>query len=336
MNKYPKIIIRLFFKKNETTNFLFSKLRGNLRMRVFAECMPCIVKQIETAIKLLAPETSENIIVRAQQKLMKQIGETDLDNTPNIILGTYAYTIIAEVLGIKDPYKELKDKYNKLALELYPQVKEMVDKSSDPLMTAAKASIMGNAIDFGAPSEINLIKELKKLEENGLGGKRNFKQFVESIKKAKNIIILGDNCGEIVFDKIFIEKLKETFPDKNLTYSVRGGPIINDSTMEDAKFVGMDKIIEIVEASATPGIYLERSSPEFIKKFKNADLILSKGQGNFEALLEIDTSWTETYYMLKAKCNLMVKIFDVPLGTLLLVKKDGNILSRMEQIFDST
>ncbi len=298
-------------------------------MKLFGECMSCMIQQLYRAIKLLDPEISEEIIVKGQQKLMKVFSELDILKTTNVTAGIEVYRILGEILNTEDPYLELKEKYNKIAMDYYPKVKKMIEDSEDPLTLAIQTSIMGNAIDFGAPNEINIDEELDNIKNNDLGGPSNVSRFEESLKNAKNILVLGDNCGEIVFDKIFIETLLNLFPEKKITYSVRNGPIINDSTIKDANFVGMDKICPVVESSASAGIILERSSPEFIEVFNSADLILSKGQGNFETMVDIGTENTEVYFMLKAKCNLMEKIFNCPLGTLLLVKKEKEIIDKV-------
>lgn len=298
-------------------------------MKLFPECMPCMVDQVRKALVLLAPNIKQDRIVEAQQELMKRLGSLDLKSTSNVLIGAVTYDVVGDFLNLEDPYAEIKKRYNNIAMKLYPRVKKMVEVSDHPLTMALRASIMGNSIDFGAPTNINIEAEIENLSNNDLGGEENIRDFVQHIKRSHNILVLGDNAGEIVFDKILVETLSEHYPDKTLTYSVRGGPIINDSTMEDAKFVGMHEICNVVETSATPGIYLEESSDEFVNIFKSADLILSKGQGNFEAVIDIPTDWVDVYFLLKAKCDLMTKIFDVPGGTLLLVKKDKILVDRI-------
>ncbi|MGQ4875952.1 MAG: ARMT1-like domain-containing protein, partial [Promethearchaeia archaeon] len=136
------------------------------------------------------------------------------------------------------------------------------------------------------------------------------------------LLILGDNSGEIVFDRILIEILQELYPNLEIIYSVRAGPIINDATMEDAEFAGLTKIVKVIEAPAAPGIELSIASDEFKYYFLNeSEVILSKGQGNFESLYGINMPNKEVYYLLKAKCNLMERIFNVKIGDLIFKKK---------------
>lgn len=297
-------------------------------MRYFADCFTCYMNQIHKALRLLDPDIDERKIVNAQKKMMEFVAKTDLDNTNNISFGTEVYSIVAETLGVKDPYKELKRKYNQLALDLYPKIKNIVVKSNHQLKSAIQMSIMGNSIDFGASNTIDLDKELEEIEKNAKNGKLNIEELIQSINKSKIILILGDNTGEIVFDRILIEQILTEFSDKKIYYSVRSGPIINDSTMEDARFVGLDKICAIVETSASPGIIIDKSTTEFVKVFEEADLIISKGQGNFEAIVDIDTDDKDVYLLLKAKCMLMTYIFELPLGSLILQKKNNFLLNK--------
>lgn len=301
-------------------------------MKYFADCFTCYMNQIHKALRLLKPNIGEMEIINAQKKMMEFIIKTDLDKYNNISFGTEVYNIVAQTLGIKDPYQELKKKYNQFALDMYPKIKQMVTKSKNPLFTAIQMSIMGNSIDFGASNYIDINKELIEIEENAKNGKLNIEELIQSIEKSKNILILGDNTGEIVFDKIMIEQILIDYPDKIIYYSVRSGPIINDSTIDDARFIGLDKICIVVETSASPGIVLEQSTPNFISIFKQTPLIISKGQGNFESIIDINTGNKDVYLLLKAKCMLMTYIFDLPLGSLILQKKNQSLILKCAQL----
>lgn len=300
-------------------------------MKLVSECMSCLIAQLGRAIKLLSQETSDERIVAVQQILMKEISQMDLSVTTSAFAGALVYKILSEFLQSEDPYAELKRKYNQLAIKMLPSLQEKFEKSTDPFITALRACILGNSIDFGSHLPIDIEKEFQNLEYNDLGGKSTLQNFTTSLKKAEKILMIGDNTGEIVFDKFFLEKLKKLYPNKKLTYAVREGPIINDATIEDAKILGMDKICPIVEASQTPGVIVEKSSNEFQKAFYSADLVLSKGQGNFESLIDFPTNHVEIYFLLKAKCSLMEKIFNIPQGTLLLVKKDESLVKNIEK-----
>jgi hypothetical protein len=134
-----------------------------------------------------------------------------------------------------------------------------------------------------------------------------------------------DNAGEIVFDKLLVEIMLKTFPELKITCSVRSGPIINDATLEDAKFVGLTDLVQVIEASGTPGIYLPTTTDEFKKQFFLKDgVILSKGQGNFESLHGMEIPDKEVYYLLKAKCSLMERLFSVKEGQIIFKRKTEN------------
>jgi len=300
-----------------------------MTMRIFTECISCLFDQIDRAIRLLSLSCSDDIIISAQQEFMKIIADMDLHKVKNHELSYEAYRIVGKTLNVSDPFKEQKERFNKIALDLLPQVRVLIQGSKNPISTALRACILGNSIDFGAPLQINLSEELGNLEKNDLGGPNNIETFIRSLERSKNILILGDNAGEIVFDRIFIETVMNNFPNKHIYYSVRKAPIINDSTLEDAKIAGITELCTVVESSATAGISLEDSSPEFLSEFKSADLIISKGQGNFESLVDISADTAEVYFLLKAKCPLMEKIFSVPSGTLLLVKKEEELIERI-------
>jgi len=282
--------------------------------------MSCLIKQVERAIRLLSPNAPNSLIVKTQHRVMSYIANQDPSSLRSEDMGTVTYKFIAEVLGMEDPYAEQKKKYNRLAQNLHPKVLKFVSESKDALRYAITASILGNSIDFGAPIPINL-DEFTELSNMSLGDIHHYERLLELLENAKNILILGDNTGEIVFDKILVKILTEKYPSKTIIYSVRGGPIINDATMEDAIEIGMTKICRVVESSQSPGVILDQSSAEFQQIFNESDLILSKGQGNFESIISTPTPTQAVFFLLKAKCELIPKIFQVPQGTLVLREK---------------
>ena len=290
-------------------------------MKLEPECIGCLLDQILRAFKLLKPDISREIIIAAQKRFMKHLINVDLNKNPAPILGKIAYTIVAEVLGEKDPYYSLKERYNHLALQYYEEVNYIVENSKDPLFKAILIAAFGNTIDFGSQHDINFTSDINNLEIKNFTI-NDYKKFKESIEKTDHLLILGDNCGEIVFDKLLIITIKKYFPDLKIVYSVRGAPIINDATIEDAKFVGITELVQVVESSHTPGVDIATSPKDFKKHFfKEKGVILSKGQGNFESLYGMEIPEKDVYYLLKAKCNLMERIFGVKIGDLIFKKK---------------
>ena len=290
-------------------------------MKLEPECIGCLFDQMLRAFKLLDPDMSREKIMDAQMKLMEYLKTVDINKNASPIIGKMAYGLVSETLGIDDPYKELKKKQNSLALELYPNVKKIVLKSKDPLFEAIIVSALGNTIDLAAQHNIDIIKDIKTFSYSDLVI-NDYPEFKNSLEQKNTILILGDNAGEIVFDKLLMEVLHDEYPKLQIIYSVRSSPVINDVTYEDAEFVGLAEKVKVIEASPTPGIELTTASDEFKNYFYNPDIIiLSKGQGNFESLYGLEIPSKDVYYLMKAKCNLMERIFNVSIGKLIFKKK---------------
>jgi uncharacterized protein with ATP-grasp and redox domains len=290
-------------------------------MKLEPECVGCIFNQVLKAFKLLQPTISHEVIISAQKKLMNFLVDFDVNSDASPILGQVAYRIISEILDDPDPYLTLKQESNKLALALYEEVREIIEESEDPLFEAIIVSALGNTIDFASQHEMNLIADIENFTPEDLVV-NDYSDFKKSLDLTKHLLIIGDNAGEIVFDKLLIETLMKFYPDLQIVYSVRSKPIINDATIEDARFIGLTDLIQVIESSATPGIDLASSSTEFQEIFFRKDgVILSKGQGNFESLYGIKILEKDLYYLLKAKCNLMERIFSVKMGDLVFKKK---------------
>ena len=292
------------------------------------ECIGCLFNQILRAFKTVEPNVSREIIISAQKKLMDYLIKADINKISAPIVGKFAYNLVASMLGVKDPYRFLKDKYNRLALKYYDEVKEIVENAEDPLFEAIAAAALGNTIDFAGHHQIDLINDIRNFSPNNLkiNDYKEFKKSLEIINKNRgNLLLLLDNAGEIVFDKLFVITLQKLYPDLKIICSVRSEPIINDATMEDAEFVGLTQVTKIIKAQATPGIDLSTASEEFKDYFFNENgIILSKGQGNFETLYGINVPNKDVYYLLKAKCSLMERIFNVKIGDLIFKKKTAH------------
>ncbi|MFO8018771.1 MAG: ARMT1-like domain-containing protein [Promethearchaeia archaeon] len=289
------------------------------------ECLGCMIDQIYKALKMLKPDIPKEDIIKTQRKMMKYLANTDILHKPGPLIGKKTYDLVSETLNDPDPYKDIKREYNQMALKYFDQAKEIVENAEDPIFEAIAASALGNTIDFAAHHEVDLIKDIKNFSTDNLKI-NDIPVFKESLKETEQILILGDNTGEIVFDKLLIETLQELYPDQEIIFSVRENPIINDATREDAEFVGITDLVEVIEAPGTPGIEMSIASDEFKKYFYNEKgVILSKGQGNFESLYQIEIPNKDVYYLLKAKCSLMERIFDVELGDLIFKKKADDL-----------
>jgi len=221
-----------------------------------------------------------------------------MENTPPEI-GDVFYRKISEITGNKDPYKDIKKKNIKEALELYPMLKEIVKKSNDSLLTAIRIAIAGNVIDLGVNKEFNIKEDIKTILKQDFAI-FDYEDFKKQLQKAKSVLYLGDNAGESVFDRLLIEEL-----NKPVVFAVRKIPVINDCVIEDAVASGLDKVAHIISSGSTaPATILNLCNLEFIDRFENADLIISKGQGNYEGLSGVNRS---VFFMLKVKCKVIAR-----------------------------
>lgn len=277
---------------------------------------------------MIKPDIASDIVISAQKKLMEFLTNVDINKTSAPIVGQFAYNLVAEMLGLEDPYKHLKDEYNQLALELYDEVKAIVDSAKDPLFEAIAVAALGNTIDFAAQHQIDLIGDIKNfsLQSFKINDYNEFKKSLEIINNNEGqLLILADNTGEIVFDKLLVETIKKLYPDLEIIVAVRSKPIINDATLKDAEFIGLTSIVKVIESCPVPGIDLPSATEEFKKYFHEKNgIILSKGQGNFETIFGMEIPNKELFYLLKAKCVLMERIFKAKIGDLIFKKKTAN------------
>ncbi len=293
-------------------------------MHLEPECIPCLLNQVLRAFQLLKPDISREIILDTQKKLMEYLISFDLEKKASPIIGKVAYNLVAEALGVNDPYASIKKNHNQLALQFYDEAKKIVDKAEDPLFEAIIVAALGNTIDLGTHHKIDVINDIKTISPENLAI-NDYKMFKQSLLDTNHLLILLDNAGEIVFDKLLVETLRKSFPELEIICSVRSAPIINDATLEDAKFVGLTNLVRVIEASATPGIDIPTTTEEFKKHFFLKDgVILSKGQGNFESLYGLEIPDREVYYLLKAKCSLMERLFSVKEGNIIFKRKTEN------------
>lgn len=214
-----------------------------------------------------------------------------------------------------DPYQEQKKQSNDLVLSMYPELKDLVFHSVNHFDTALRLAIAGNIIDYGIGNPFDLQGTIDTVlnSEFAIDDSLELKQ---ALSEAKTVLYLGDNCGEMVFDKLFIE----TIIHPNLIYAVRGEPVINDVTLEDAWYVGMDRVADLISNGYdAPSTLLEHCSPEFLDVFSRADVIISKGQGNLEGLL--GKTDKEVYFLLMVKCEVIADALGVKKGDFVVKKQ---------------
>jgi damage-control phosphatase, subfamily I len=243
-------------------------------MKTYPECLPCFLRQSIQAAKLAGGDEASQ--KRTADEVEKFLQAVKLSDSPPKT-SRNMHIIIRKFLDNPDPYKTLKNKYNELALSMYPFLEEKVKHSKDRLLTAIRIAIAGNVIDFGAQLEFELDKDINDVLYRDFAV-FDYEAFKKALEKEKNILYVGDNTGETVFDRILIEEITEKYGTK-IQYAVKESPIINDATREDAVFAGIDKSAEIISSGCnSPGIVLEYCGKEFMGIYNSAKLIISKGQ----------------------------------------------------------
>ena len=279
-------------------------------MQTYHECIPCFLKQALNAARLATSDTA--IHEQVLRRVLKETAEMPL-NQPPPMMGQRIHRIIREAAGSADPYLEVKNHYNTFALSLYPRLRETVAQSAHPLETAIRLSIAGNIIDFGLARSIDQQEVSAVLEQSltqELAGDAG--AFQAALADARDILFLGDNAGEIVFDRLLIENL----PGNNITYVVRGKPVINDATRADAEATGISGLVEVMDnGSDAPGTLLDQCSGDFRRAFDDADLVVAKGQGNFESLSDIKK---HIFFIFKVKCPVVAAHTGAPEGSMMI------------------
>ena len=280
-------------------------------MRVQLDCFPCFLRQVIIALRLGTKD--ESVQEAILKSTFEDIRKTDTTKPPAFTT-TFIHRKIRQMLG-RDPFKEIKSEYNQIALRLYPSLKNTSEKSPDPLWTSARLAIAGNVIDFGIFTSIDVEGTISKALNSPLAVD-DFNSFKNAIFNADRILYLTDNAGEIVFDRILIETL--TSLGKDVKAVVKGSPVINDSTMEDADESGLTGVCEVIDnGSEAVGTILEWTSTSFQKTFKDAQLVISKGQGNFETLIGVKK---KIFFLLQSKCKVVSKELGLSTGSMLLKK----------------
>jgi hypothetical protein len=232
--------------------------------------------------------------------------DLDLSLSPPALAGQL-YALVPDLTGCADPFAPYKEKSNQEVQKALPRLIRLVRQSPDPLFTALELAIIGNYMDAGAPGDHSWTEALEH-ESDAEWASRDYPGFVREVKNRPKILILGDNAGEIGLDSLLIQELQRH--GCTVTYAVRGRPILNDATMEDARLFGLPDICRVVSSGVdTPGTVLERCSPKFLDILNTAELIISKGQGNFEALMD---EFPGIYYAFKVKCPVVAKLSGQP------------------------
>lgn len=278
-------------------------------MKVYLDCIPCFLRQALEAARLA---TDDTIVQEEVMRLvLTKLPGFPLNQSPPEI-GWRVHGLVKEVTGNRDPYASLKHTFNQKALALYPKLVNLIENSDEPFETAVRLALAGNMIDFGAQpgmKDINLEEEIEAALKAHLDIETVLK-LKTATKQAKKILFLGDNAGEIVFDKLLV---KQIGPQK-ITYVVKGRPIINDATLEDAQTVALTDLVNVIDnGSEVPGTVLSLCSQDFLRHYKSADLIIAKGQGHYETLSD---EKMPIAFILKVKCPVIAEDIGHKIGGL--------------------
>ena len=280
-------------------------------MKTYLDCLPCFLNQALRAARIATDD--EKKIKTVLDEVGMMLKNISLNTSPPESAGLI-YHKVKEITGNVDPYNKIKKESTQQALSLYPYLKDRLKKSKDRLLMAIRIAIAGNIIDFGANWNFDIENETYKVLEMNFAV-CDYNRFKNKLDKAPNVLYIGDNAGECVFDRILIEEIK-----KPVTYVVREVPIINDATYEDAVQAGIDGVATILSSGTdAPGTILETCSQEFKEVYKNSEFVISKGQGNYESLSK---ERRPIFFLLKTKCNIVAGDIGVDIGDIVLKGSD--------------
>jgi uncharacterized protein with ATP-grasp and redox domains len=278
------------------------------------ECIPCFVRQAWEAVRFVTDDQ------RSRERILRQVvfrlANESFEKTPPSIGGD-VHRIIRRLSGESDPYVEIKKDSNVLAMNLMPSLKARIKSSPDPFETAVRLAIAGNIIDSVQGDNISKEKLKETISECLEQPIRldAINELREEIGKASNILYLADNAGEVFFDRLLIEELD----GRRITFGVRGSPVLNDALIDDARMAGIDTLVEVVDSgSDVPGTIVGECSEEFRNHFAEADLVIAKGQGNYETLSDERKSM---FFLLKAKCPVIANDIGCDEGDMVIIKK---------------
>lgn len=272
-------------------------------MKTCLDCLPCFVDQALRTGRIAGAD--DGTLKRLLDAVGGMFREISLETSPPEV-ARMVYGKIREITGNEDPYAAIKAESTRRALAQEPLFREYIRDAEDPLLMAVRLAIAGNVIDFGVYGEVDLEREVARMitQEAAICDEDPFR---DAVARAPNVLFIADNAGESVFDKLLIEEM-----GKPTTYAVRGMPIINDAVAADAVAAGVDRVAQIVSTGTdAPGAVLSTCTEAFREQFHSAPLIISKGQGNYEAL---SGETAPIFFLLKAKCRVIAEDIGVSTG----------------------
>jgi uncharacterized protein with ATP-grasp and redox domains len=286
-------------------------------MRTYLDCYPCFLRQALEAARLAgADERQQQAVLDRVLDVLKRV---EPSSTPPEI-GDQVHRIVRQEVGEGDPYRAVKEASTRQALALYPRLKALLAEADDPLEMAVRMSIAGNIIDVGLAQEYDLWGTVERVlaQPFAIDDGAALKKGAQEALSAGQLLYLADNAGEAVFDRVLIETL-----DVPVVYAVKDGPILNDATWEDALAAGINRVATVISTgSDAPGTILNRCSEEFRWLYDEAELVIAKGQANYETLSE---QGSKVFFLLQAKCLIIARDVGVPVGSIVLKQGEADV-----------
>lgn len=274
-------------------------------MKINSFCMSCLVQAQARNIQKFEDEEKKS-------RYMREIFKLLLDSDPELsapALLEPVTKLYESYWGSQEGFQAEKKSFNDFLLSMEEELEKKIRSTKDPLATALCYARLGNYIDLSALSDVSTEKLLElfaKAEEESLDAEE-YQHFLQDLKHGKYLVYLTDNCGEVVLDKLVIKLLKEQYPKLRIEVLVRGIPVTNDVDIEDAEYVGLTKLVPVFgNGSGIAGTELSKISQEAREKLERADVIIAKGQGNFET---IHTCGLNIYYLFLCKCDWFMQRF---------------------------
>ncbi len=282
-------------------------------MNITNECVKCIIYQIEKATKVL--NLDEELSKSIMKEVKKRAENFSFEDTPPFVAKD-VYQYLAKRTNLDDPLEKIKQKSIQKAISYIPFIEEKIKNSEDKLFTAIKAAVAGNVIDFSTKEEFSLDDEINSIFETEFAI-NDYEVFKKELEETNSLIILSDNAGENVFDKILIKTIKNIYPKLTIYYATREKPIINDITTKEALQIGIDKYCNVISTGVdTPGLEKKQASRDFLELFDKTPLVLSKGMGNFECLENYHDK--KIFFLFKVKCEVVANTISRNLGEIVL------------------
>ncbi|MEM2978023.1 MAG: ARMT1-like domain-containing protein [Candidatus Hadarchaeales archaeon] len=271
-------------------------------MRIDLECFPCLLRQAVEACRLATEEEEKRMeVIRGALRILERAPR---ESTPPLLC-LRVHGEVKRITGNADPYREVKRAFNSLARKMYPELRKMVEESSDKLLTAVKVAIAGNVIDVGPGMDFDPRRTVSEVMAKQLHP-NHLEHLRRELERSKTVVYLADNAGEVLFDRVLIETLE----DKHVIYVVKKDPLLNDASLEDARFAGMEELGEVVEIELDPETVYTPSQAELLRK---AEVVISKGQGNYETL---EGTGANLFYLLMVKCPVVARKLGGKVGDL--------------------